>query len=79
MRPIYPDLGTYIRETGDTQLNIARRVGISQAGVCRILRGDYVPRPDVALRLAAYAKVPLDSFTRMFLIRRAARLAGRVA
>jgi transcriptional regulator with XRE-family HTH domain len=75
----YPDLATYIRKTGDTQEAIARAVGVSQAAISRIVTGDHRPRPDLALRLAVYARIPLDSFTRNFLIRRAARLAGRVA
>jgi transcriptional regulator with XRE-family HTH domain len=68
-RPTYPDLKTYIEQSGDTQAHIARRCGASQAHVSRIANGDLVPRPLLAARLAAYARVPLDSFTRTYLAR----------
>jgi transcriptional regulator with XRE-family HTH domain len=66
----YPDLATYIAESGDTQQHIAARVGASQAHVSRIAAGEIVPRPFLAARLAEYAKVPLDSFTRVYLANR---------
>jgi transcriptional regulator with XRE-family HTH domain len=71
----YPDLASYISGTGDTQANIARRVGATQAHICRIARGQAVPRALLAARIAAYAGIPLESFTRRYL----ATHAGRVA
>ena len=68
----YPDLATYIAETGDTQANIAARVGASQAHVSRIAHGEIVPRPLLAARLAAHARIPLDSFTRVYLAKQGA-------
>lgn len=63
----YPDLATYIAESGDTQEHIAAQVGASQAHVSRIASGEIVPRPLLAARLAEYARIPLDSFTRAYL------------
>ena len=71
----YPDLASYIAATGDTQTHIAARVGCSQVQISRIAAGDAVPRALLAARLAKYAGIPLDSFTRAHL----AKHAGRVA
>jgi len=59
----YPDLRTYLARSGDTQEKIAEALGISQAQVSRILAGKTVPRPEIAIRLATYAQIPVDSFT----------------
>jgi transcriptional regulator with XRE-family HTH domain len=71
----YPDLATYIEKTGDTQIEIARRVGTTQAYISRIASGRAVPRSLLAMRLATYAHIPLDSFTRVYLAKHAARTA----
>jgi transcriptional regulator with XRE-family HTH domain len=73
----YPDLATYIEKTGDTQLAIAIAVGTTQAYISRIAAGQSVPQPELAKKLAAYARIPLDSFIKVRLAARAA--AGRVA
>jgi transcriptional regulator with XRE-family HTH domain len=67
--PIFPDLPTYLAETGDTQANVAKQVGTTQPQIARILKEGAVPRPALALRLAAYARIPLDSFTRIYLLK----------
>ena len=67
----YADLATYIAETGDPQVNIAARVQTSQANISRIAAGDLVPRPRLALRIAKYARIPLDSFVRVHLAKHA--------
>jgi transcriptional regulator with XRE-family HTH domain len=72
---MYPDLATYIAETGATQTYIARRVGTTQAHISRIANGDAVPRTLLAARLAAFARIPLDSFTRVYLAKHASRVA----
>ena len=72
----YPDLATYITETGDTQEQIADAVGATQAHVSRIVSGDAVPRPRLAARLAEYAHVPLDSFTRTYLAKQSRAAAN---
>ena len=58
----YPDLATYIALTHDTQANIARTLGVSQAQISRILAGA-IPRLPLRIRLAAYAQIPIESFT----------------
>ena len=68
-RKTYPNLATYIEKTGDTQTRIAILVGTSQATISRVVNGTYVPRPQLALRLSRYARVPLDSFVRVHLAR----------
>jgi transcriptional regulator with XRE-family HTH domain len=72
--PKFPTLRAYMAVTGDTQANIARALGITQAQVSRILAGKVVPRPALAIRLAAYAEIPIESFTL-----EAARQKGAVA
>lgn len=73
----YPDLATYLDRTGDTQVQIAKAVGTSQAHISRIAAGRTMPQPELAESLAAYAGIPLDSFIKTRLnARRAARLAG---
>lgn len=62
-RARYPDLATYLERSGDTQAAIAKAMRVSQAQISRILAGKAMPRPSLALRLAAYASIPLDSFT----------------
>lgn len=63
----YRDLASYIERTGDTQQRIAAAVGSTQAHISRIAAGDIVPRPALAQRIATYARIPLDSFTRVHL------------
>jgi transcriptional regulator with XRE-family HTH domain len=74
-RRAFPDLATYIAETGTTQAYIARRVGTTQAHISRIAAGEVVPRTLLAARLAAFAHIPLDSFTRVYLVKHASRVA----
>ena len=71
-RPRYPDLATYIQRTGDTQRRIAEQIGVSQAYISRVKDGKLVPSPELAERLAAYAHIPLDSFYRVYLLKRGA-------
>jgi transcriptional regulator with XRE-family HTH domain len=58
----YPDLATYIAKTHDSQASIARAMGVSQAQISRILSGA-IPRLELRIRLAAYARIPIESFT----------------
>jgi len=62
----FPDIQTYIQKTGDTQARIAAAVGASQAQISRIVHGIMMPRPELALRLARYCRVPVESFTRHY-------------
>lgn len=52
-----------IREAGLTQTDAAEEFGISQAHVSRIVRGEVIPGPELAFRLAQWAGIPVDSFT----------------
>lgn len=71
----YPDLASYCEATGDTQVNIAARVGVSQSTISKVINGDVVPRSRLALRLATYARIPLDSFQRVYLQKHVGRVA----
>jgi transcriptional regulator with XRE-family HTH domain len=73
--PRYADLATYIAMTGETQASIARRVGTSQAHLSRLRHGHAVPRARLAVRLARYCRIPLDSFTRVYMAKHAQRVA----
>jgi transcriptional regulator with XRE-family HTH domain len=66
-KAMYPNIATYIEKTGDSQASIARVLKIEQAHLSRIVAGLIVPRPELAFRLAAYCKVPLESFTLEYL------------
>lgn len=66
-RPSYASLAAYLEASGDTQAQIAKRVGASQAYVSRIVSGQAIPRPLLAARLSEYANIPLDSFQREYL------------
>src|SRR5262245_9836658 len=57
----YSDLASYFAETHDTQVRVAEAVGATQAQISRIKRGQTMPRPALALRLAAHCHIPLDS------------------
>lgn len=73
----YPDVATYLKQSGDSQSNLAKHCGVSQAHISRIVSGERVPRPVILERIARYANVPRDSFVRVHLARR--RRAERVA
>jgi transcriptional regulator with XRE-family HTH domain len=65
----YPDLATYLQQSGDTQTHLAEVLDLNQAQVSRIAAGLQVPRPALAERIAAYARIPADSFLRVYLAR----------
>lgn len=67
----FPDLAAYIEATGVKQRTIAAEVGTTQATISRIIRGDMVPRPRLASRLAAFASIPIGSFVKVHLARKA--------
>jgi transcriptional regulator with XRE-family HTH domain len=68
--PRYRDLADYIERSGDSQQNLANALNTTPAWVSRVVRGLMVPRPEMAERLANYARIPLDSFTRAYLARK---------
>ena len=72
IRPVlrqYPDLATYLAESGDTQAGVAAACQTSQATISRVVSGEMVPRPALASRIARHCGVPLDSFARTYLAR----------
>ena len=71
--PMYPDIATYMEKTGDTQANMRQTLNIEQAHLSRIISGQIVPRPELAWKLAAYCKIPLDSFMRTYLAKKLKR------
>jgi transcriptional regulator with XRE-family HTH domain len=70
-QPQYRDLADYFRRSGDTQSNMAKVLGLSQGHLSRITGGFQCPRPELAHRLAAYARIPEGSFVRVYNERRA--------
>ena len=60
----YSDLASYLALSGDTQVQLARRVKSTQSHISRLAKGAIVPRPLLAERLARHAQIPLDSFVR---------------
>lgn len=74
----YADLATYIRESGDTQVNLAARVGVSQAQISRLIDGENIPRAELLEKIVRYTGIPRDSFTRVYLARKRARVTGKL-
>lgn len=64
----YTDLAHYLEATGTRQEDFAAKVGTTQAHISRIANGEAVPRPELAERIAEEANIPLDSFTRVYLV-----------
>jgi transcriptional regulator with XRE-family HTH domain len=63
-RRTYPDLVTFLEETGTTQVELAMRLGLSQPYMSRIVRGLQQPPLDLALQIARMARVPVESLVR---------------
>ena len=76
MPRIYPDLATYLRESGEKQADLARRlrdthrVRITQAAISRYARGERLPRPALGFKIAAVCRLPTDSFARAYVANR---------
>lgn len=60
-RRIYPDLASYLKDTGTTQTAFAEKVGASQSTISRILSKELVPDVGLALRISKIARIPLES------------------
>ena len=63
-RRTYPNLLTFLRETGTTQAEMAERLGLSQGQISKLVNGKIQPSLDLALRIARYARVPVESLVR---------------
>jgi DNA-binding XRE family transcriptional regulator len=61
--PVMPkkNLRDHLELSGQTQAAFATRLGLSQSYVSRIVNGECVPGLRLALRIAAEAKVPVES------------------
>jgi len=58
---IYPNILAYLKDTGITQEELARRLGISQGGLSKIINNIQAPRLGLALRIERVCRVPLES------------------
>jgi predicted transcriptional regulator len=62
---VYQNLADFLKHSGKTQADIAEAVGVSQAAVSRYLlnrgRGRRDMRLSVALRIASYCRIPVES------------------
>lgn len=60
---VYPNLAEFLKHSGKTQADIAAAVGVSQAAVSRYLlnQAGRDMRLSVALRIAAYCRIPVES------------------
>lgn len=66
----YRNLADYFTRSGDTQAQLAARLGVSQAQISRITSGFRVPRAALAFRLATYCNVPIESFVQSYYAKR---------
>lgn len=58
----YPNLAVYLMQTGDTMLDLAEAVGVTQPQISRIVRGLSIPRPALARKLSDHCGIPVESF-----------------
>lgn len=63
-RRTYPNLATYLEETGTTQAELAERLGLSQGYLSRLIRGLQQPTLDLALVIARMTRIPIESLVR---------------
>jgi transcriptional regulator with XRE-family HTH domain len=60
----YESLGAYLVGTGQSQSAFARRLKVGQSAVCQWIRGQRIPRPELALRIHQLTGVPLSALLR---------------
>lgn len=61
LRRTYPDLTSYLEATGQTQAELAAKLGKSQAFISKLRRGLIQPSLDEALRIASEIGIPVES------------------
>jgi transcriptional regulator with XRE-family HTH domain len=60
-RRTYPDLTTYMAATGETQVQLAARLGRSQGFISKLVRGLVQPSLTEALHISKLFGVPVES------------------
>lgn len=60
-RRTYPNLSTYLRDTGKTQAQLALDLGRSQGYISKLVRGLLQPSLDEALSISAQLGIPVES------------------
>jgi len=60
-RRTYPNLTSYLEDTGQTQAELAERLQRSQAFISKLVNGLQQPSLDEALRIARVCRVPVES------------------
>jgi len=60
-RRTYPNLTSYLEDTGQTQAELAGRLQRSQAFISKLVNGLQQPSLDEALRIARICRVPVES------------------
>jgi transcriptional regulator with XRE-family HTH domain len=71
-RPRYPDLATYLEESGDTQVRMSNALRLSQGYLSRVAAGLLMPSLERANLIAQYANVPVESFVHVCRLRKGA-------
>lgn len=61
MKKAYPSLTAYLKATKQTQDDLAAALGIRQGQLSRYVRGETMPRPKMALKIAAHTGVPVSA------------------
>lgn len=57
----YPNLASYLEGTGLTQVELARKLGVSQPIISKLVRGLCQPSLHEALRISRLTGVPVES------------------
>lgn len=60
----YESLAEYLAQTGQTQEALANALGIRQSQISNYIAGRAMPRPALALRIAAYTGVSVEALMR---------------
>lgn len=64
MSTTYKSLADYLAKTGQTQEELAEALGISQPAISGYIAGRAMPRPALALRIAAHTGVSVEALMR---------------
>jgi predicted transcriptional regulator len=61
----FKNLGAYLEHTGESQVAFAKRVGVHQSYISRIVAGQFSPGFDLALRIVAATghAIPVESLS----------------